>query len=477
MLHYPNFNGIYIIVIGDIILDRYFWGEVERISPEAPIPVVKVTHKSQRLGGAGNVAMNLSGLKCPPFLLALCGKDHQGEYLANILKNDGIDHQLIIDSNQPTTTKTRIIGQGQQLLRLDEEKTATISQEIEDKLFFQFEAHLPMAQAVILSDYGKGIFNGEFAQKIIRHCKTRKIPVFVDPKGNNWKRYNGADCITPNEAELSQVAPFDRDNDTDFNANARTTLTDYELAHLLVTRGAKGMSLFSQNQTSVHIPTKAQEVFDVSGAGDTVIATLAAGRACGLSMDAAARLANTAAGVVVGKLGTHAISALELKQALIGKNITGADKIVSHDQAAEISDRWRKEGKRIVFTNGCFDILHIGHMKILRTASDQGNKLIVGLNSDASIKRLKGESRPMMSEEERASLLSNIECVDLVLLFEEDTPLDLIKRIKPDVLVKGGDWSYDQVVGRSEVESWGGRVHIVALLEGISSTAVIKKMK
>jgi D-beta-D-heptose 7-phosphate kinase/D-beta-D-heptose 1-phosphate adenosyltransferase len=477
MLDYPNFNGVHIIVIGDIILDRYFWGEVERISPEAPIPVVKITHKSQRLGGAGNVAMNLSGLKCPTFLLAVCGKDRQGEYLATILKQEGVDHQLVLASNQPTTTKTRIIGQGQQLLRLDEEKSTTISKKIEDKLFLQFETRLPMAQAVILSDYGKGIFNGEFAQKIIRSCKAKKIPVFVDPKGNNWKRYHGADCITPNEAELSQVAPFDRDNDTDFSANARKILTDFELAHLLVTRGAKGMSLFNLKQESVHIPTKAQEVFDVSGAGDTVIATLGAGRACGLSMEAAARLANTAAGVVVGKLGTHAISALELKQALIGKDITGTDKIVGHDQAAEISERWRKEGKKIVFTNGCFDILHIGHMKILRTACGQGNKLIVGLNSDASIKRLKGESRPMMSEEERASLLSNIECVDLVVLFEEDTPLELIKRIKPDVLVKGGDWSLDQVVGRSEVESWGGRVHIVGLLEGISTTSVIEKMK
>ena len=476
MIHYPNFSKAHIIVIGDIILDRYYWGEVDRISPEAPIPVVKVAHKTQRLGGAGNVAMNLAGLKSSIFLLAVCGEDSQGNYLDNILNKEGIDYQLIVDPDQPTTTKTRIIGQGQQLLRLDEEKSITISPKIEAKLFSQFETHLLRADAVILSDYGKGIFNGDFAQKIIKRCKLEKVPVFVDPKGNNWKRYSGADCITPNEIELFLVAPFDRESNSDLTAKARKTIIDYKLTHLLVTRGAKGMSLFSLNQDSIHIQTKAQEVFDVSGAGDTVIATLAASRACTHSMEDAARLANTAAGVVVGKLGTHAISALEFKQALIGKNITGTDKIVGHDQAAEISDRWRKEGKKIVFTNGCFDILHVGHMKILRTASDQGNKLIVGLNSDASVTRLKGESRPVMSEEERASLLSNIESVDLVVLFDEDTPLELIKRIKPDVLVKGGDWSCHSVVGRSEVESWGGRVHIVSLLEGVSTTNVIEKM-
>jgi D-beta-D-heptose 7-phosphate kinase/D-beta-D-heptose 1-phosphate adenosyltransferase len=476
MLHYPDFSRAHIMVVGDIILDRYYWGEVDRISPEAPIPVVKVTHKTQRLGGAGNVAMNLCGLKCAVFLLAVCGEDNHVNYLTKIINKEGIDYQLIIDPNQPTTTKTRIIGQGQQLLRLDEEISITISPKIEAKLFSQFKIHLQKTDAVILSDYGKGIFNGDFAQKIIMHCKLNKVPVFVDPKGNSWKRYNGADCITPNEAELFLVAPFDRQSNNDLAAKAHKTIIDYKLTHLLVTRGAKGMSLFNLNQDSIHIQTKAQEVFDVSGAGDTVIATIAASRACNLSMEAAARLANTAAGVVVGKLGTHAISALEFKQALIGKNVTGTDKIVGHDQASEISDRWRNEGKKIVFTNGCFDILHVGHMKVLRTASDQGDKLIVGLNSDASVTRLKGESRPVISEAERAALLSNIESVDMVVLFDEDTPLELIKRIRPDILVKGGDWSCHSVVGRSEVESWGGRVHIVSVLEGVSTTNVIKKM-
>lgn len=476
MIHYPDFSKADIIVIGDIMLDRYYWGDVERISPEAPVPVVQVTRKTQRLGGAGNVAMNLAGLKCPVFLLSICGDDSQGKYLSNVLENEGIDHQLIVSKRQPTTTKTRIIGQGQQLLRLDEEQSITLPAEVEEKLLHQFKQHLNTAKAVILSDYGKGIFNGGFAGKIIACCNAKKIPTFVDPKGNNWNRYSGADCITPNEAEISIAAPFDRGINTDLANIAHQTITKFKLAHLLVTRGAKGMSLFTPRQADIHIPTIAREVFDVSGAGDTVIAILAAGRACGLTMEAAARLANTAAGVVVGKVGTHAISALELKQALLGREISGTDKIVDRRQAAEIAERWRKEDKRIVFTNGCFDLLHIGHMKILRSSAYQGNKLIVGLNSDASVKRLKGDSRPIIPEEERAALLSNMESVDLVVVFEEDTPLELIKRIRPHVLVKGEDYNPETTVGRAEVESWGGKVVFIPLQAGISTSKVIAQV-
>ncbi|MGD9210247.1 MAG: D-glycero-beta-D-manno-heptose-7-phosphate kinase, partial [Desulfobacteraceae bacterium] len=395
MIHYPDFSKAKIIVIGDIMLDRYYWGEVERISPEAPVPVVQVIRKTQRLGSAGNVAMNLMGLKCPVFLLAVCGDDSQGRYLSKVLETEGIEHQLIISDQQPTTTKTRVIVQGQQLLRLDEEKSMAISAEVEEKLFHHFKCQLTNTKAVILSDYGKGIFNGNFAQKIIAACNAEKVPIFVDPKGRNWKRYNGADCITPNESEFSLVASFDRNSNADLAAKAHQTMDQFNLAHLLVTRGAKGMSLFTPSRNDIHIPTIAREVFDVSGAGDTVIAILAAGRACGLLMEEAARLANTAAGVVVGKVGTYAITALELKHALMGGEISGTDKIVDRQKAAEITERWRKEGKRVVFTNGCFDILHIGHMKILRSSACQGDKLIVGLNSDASVKRLKGESRPV----------------------------------------------------------------------------------
>lgn len=476
MMNYPDFTTANIIVIGDIMLDRYYWGKVARISPEAPVPVVKVTRKTRSMGGAGNVARNLAGLKCPLSLLAVCGNDTEGAYLSRTLTAEKIDHHLAVSAEHPTTTKTRVIGQGQQLLRLDEEETGAIAKAVETELLQQFESRIDSAGAVILSDYGKGIFNGDFAQKIITRCKSKNIPVFVDPKGGDWQRYSGAACITPNESEFSLIAPFDPGSDADLEVKAGEIIAALDLSHLLVTRGARGMSLLSPGRAAVHIPTKAREVYDVSGAGDTVIACLAAAKAAGLSMAAAAKLANTAAGVVVGKLGTWPINSLELKQALLGREIAGKDKIADREQSAQIADQWRKEGNRVVFTNGCFDILHIGHMKILKAAAEHGHKLIVGLNSDASVGRLKGDARPVVPEEERASLLSNMESVDLVVIFEEDTPLELIKEIKPDVLVKGGDYTPDTVVGRSEVESYGGRVVIVPLLAGKSTTNVIQQM-
>jgi D-beta-D-heptose 7-phosphate kinase/D-beta-D-heptose 1-phosphate adenosyltransferase len=477
MKYHPDFSKCLVIVIGDIMLDRYYFGEVERISPEAPVPVVRVTQKTRRLGGAGNVVLNLLGLGCPPVLLGTVGDDSQGQYLTDILVNKAIRHHLVVCPQQPTTTKTRIMGQGQQLLRLDEEKPAALTEPARAELLQHLDKYLSRAGAVVLSDYAKGMFLGDLAQQVIARCKVQQTPVFVDPKGSAWERYQGATCITPNEAELNRVAPFARHDNGQLADQAHKVIDRYALLSLMVTRGPRGISLFTGHEPGLHIPTKAQEVFDVSGAGDTVIATLAAGVACGMTLAAAAELANAAAGVVVGKVGTHPIQAIELKNALMGKEIAGMEKIVNRNQAAETADRWRREGKRVVFTNGCFDILHIGHMKLLRSAANQGDKLIVGVNSDASVKRLKGETRPIMPEEERAALLSNIESVDLVVLFSEDTPIELIRRIRPDILVKGGDYTPDTVVGRIEVESWGGRVAIVPIVKGVSTTQVIRQVQ
>jgi D-beta-D-heptose 7-phosphate kinase/D-beta-D-heptose 1-phosphate adenosyltransferase len=477
MKYHPDFSKCLVIVIGDIMLDRYYFGEVERISPEAPVPVVRVTQKTRRLGGAGNVILNLLGLACPAVLLGTVGDDSQGQYLTDILVNKDIRHHLVVCPGQPTTTKTRIMGQGQQLLRLDEEKPAALTEPARAELLHHLDKYLPRAGAVVLSDYAKGMFLGDLAQQVIARCKVQQTPVFVDPKGSGWQRYQGATCITPNEAELNRVAPFAKHDNGQLADQAHRVIDRYALLSLMVTRGPRGISLFTGKEPGFHIPTKAQEVFDVSGAGDTVIATLAAGVACGMTLAAAAELANAAAGVVVGKVGTHPIQAVELKNALMGKEITGMEKIVNRNQAAETADRWRREGKRVVFTNGCFDILHIGHMKLLRSAADQGDKLIVGVNSDASVKRLKGETRPIMPEEERAALLSNIESVDLVVLFSEDTPIELIRRIRPDILVKGGDYTPETVVGRREVESWGGRVAIVPIVKGVSTTQVIRQVQ
>ncbi len=477
MTHLPDFSSRTIVVIGDVMLDQYFWGDVERISPEAPVPVVKVHKKTTSLGGGGNVAMNLKGLKSGHRLIGLRGFDENGKHLAAILDKEAIQHSLATIQTHPTTTKTRILSQGQQLIRLDEERSQSIDEQAVDTLFNILDDCLDTAAGVIISDYGKGIFKSNAAQRIIHRCRSLNIPVFVDPKGHDWGRYKGATCITPNSAEFNLVASFDEFDDSTLEKQAKKTIEQLNLQYILMTRGARGMSLFRAHHPAVHISTEAQEVFDVSGAGDTVIATLAAAFCSGMQMQNAARLANTAAGIVVGKIGTKPIIHTELKQALSDQAFTGAAKSVDVGRAAEIVKEWRKDGQRVVFTNGCFDILHVGHIQLLHAAAAQGDRLIIGLNSDSSVKILKGESRPVVSEMERAALLSSIRGVDLVVMFDEETPIELIRRFTPDVLVKGGDYTPETVVGHEVVEQSNGRVVIVPLVDGVSTTKVIASIQ
>ena len=474
MTRLPDFSKQTIIVIGDVMLDQYFWGDVDRISPEAPVPVVKVNKKTTSLGGAGNVAMNLKGLNCGHQLIGLRGLDGNGDHLIAILEKEAIDHSLDTIQTHPTTTKTRILGQGQQLIRLDEERTLGIDGQDVDRLLHILDSCLEKAAGVIISDYGKGIFKSDAAQRVIERCRPLNIPVFVDPKGHDWERYKGATCITPNTVEFNLVAPFDEYDESTLEKQARKALEQFDLQYILMTRGAKGMSLFSAHQATVHISTEAQEVFDVSGAGDTVIATLTAAFCSGMGMQRAAGLANTAAGVVVGKIGTKPILSTELTQALAENAFRGAAKCVELGQAADMVAAWRRDGRRVVFTNGCFDILHVGHIKLLQAAAALGDRLVVGLNSDHSVKILKGDSRPVVPEKERAALLSNIKGIDLVVLFDEETPFELIRRLVPDVLVKGGDYTPETVVGRDVVEQAGGQVVIIPLLEGVSSSTIIR---
>jgi len=473
----PDFSKLLIIVVGDVMLDRYLWGDVERISPEAPVPVVRITHRSDTVGGAGNVALNLQGLGCRTHLLGVRGDDSPGRYLLKRLRAYEIPSDLVVARAMPTTTKTRIIGQGQQLVRLDEEMPAELSTRVCRRLIKRLEALLPDAQGVVISDYGKGLFITDLAGQIIQRCRAAGRPVFVDPKGSNWQRYAGANGITPNESELQQVAPFNRYDDQDLTEKAQGVLQCYQLESLVVTRGSRGMSLFHPQRPAVHIPTKAREVFDVSGAGDTVIATLTAAVAAGMPLRPAARLANVAAGVVVGKIGTQPIKAHELRQALNERGPTGSGKILNRQDACAIVAGWQAEQKQVVFTNGCFDILHIGHLTLLRRAAEQGDRLVVGLNSDTSVRRLKGNGRPIMPQSERAALLANLECVDLVVIFDEETPRALIRAMAPNVLVKGGDYTPDQVVGRDIVEAAGGKVVIVPLAGKISTTTVIDRVQ
>jgi len=471
MIPLPDFRDCTVVVVGDIILDRYIWGDVGRISPEAPVPVVRVRRKTMNLGGAGNVALNLKGLGCQQILIGTSGDDADGARITDILKQEQIQHHVITILDHPTTTKTRVIGQSQQLVRLDEEAAEPVSTETASHLLACFDTALSSAKAVILSDYGKGVVTQAVAAHIIEACKSRKIPVFVDPKGVRWEKYRGAFCMTPNSAELDRVAPYT--DEATLAHQAAKTMARLALQHLLVTRGSQGMSLFSKGKNTIGIPAEAREVYDVSGAGDTVIATISAAVAAGIPIKDGAALANMAAGIVIGKIGTQPIDRAELKQAIQGTLLADTEKIVSKEQALKRLADWRSKEDRIVFTNGCFDILHVGHIKLLHAAAAQGDRLIIGLNSDRSVQRLKGKKRPIVPQEERAALLSSIKGVDLVVLFEEATPRQLIDAFKPDVLVKGGDYTTQTVVGHDIVQAYGGKVVIVPLVEGVSTTRVI----
>ncbi len=464
-------------MVGDIILDRYIWGDVARISPEAPVPVVRVQRRTMNLGGAGNVAMNLKGLGCPQVLIGAIGDDNDGRQVLELLEGEGIPHFLATRSNYPTTAKTRIIGQNQQLLRLDDELTDPIGPQDAKQIRINLEQNLPSATAVILSDYGKGTLSAEMSAHVIAACRAKQIPVFVDPKGVSWDSYRHAFCITPNSLELNLIAPFEDTDQTQLGNQALKTIQRLDLECLLVTQGARGMSLFRPTQPTYQIAAQTQEVFDVSGAGDTVIATAAAGYGAGLSMPEAAELANLAAGIVIGKIGTQPIDGLVLQQAIQNYAQRNTQKVVSDRIALDLIAKWRSNGEKIVFTNGCFDILHVGHIKLLHAASEQGDRLIVGLNSDSSVKKLKGQSRPIVPEGERAAILSNIKGVDLVIIFNEDTPENLIRLFEPDVIVKGGDYTVETVVGHDIVQKLGGRVVIVPLLEGVSTSNVIQTAK
>jgi D-beta-D-heptose 7-phosphate kinase/D-beta-D-heptose 1-phosphate adenosyltransferase len=479
MVSYPDFSRSKVVVVGDVMLDRYILGDVERISPEAPVPVVKVKQRSEILGGAGNVASNLAGLACPVCLIGIRGDDAYGACLADLLRKTPIDYHILVDSSRPTITKERVLAHNQQLLRIDEEDSRQLSASIQDHLLKTLKDILADYSALILSDYGKGIFQTPgMAQELIQMAKDCDIPVLVDPKGKDWERYRGATCITPNTEELERVSQTEvHHSDSTLEVVARSIRQRLDLGWLLVTRGSKGMCLIDRNDASFFIPAEAREVYDVSGAGDTVIAILAACRAAGLSMSDAAKVANVGAGIVVGKLGTQPINHIELKRAVRDGAIIGSRKICSRSRAREIISAWRSEGNRIVFTNGCFDILHIGHIKLLHAAAEEGDKLVVGLNSDTSVRRLKGNSRPVMSEEERSAVLASIKGVDLVVVFEEDTPIELIRNFKPEVLVKGGDYTPQTVVGHEIVESQGGKVVIVPLIEGVSTTRVISDLQ
>ncbi len=464
------------------MLDRFVYGAVDRISPEAPIPVLLVDREKHMLGGAGNVVANITALGACATLVAMVGKDSAGEDVARQLAAQGVTAALETVSDRSTTVKSRFVSGMQQILRVDREKSSVISKETEDKILSRVEKEMAACGAVILSDYGKGLLTARVVAEIISLARKQGKPVIVDPKGRDFSKYKGASFVTPNRKELETATDMIAATDDDVRAAAMKVIVSCGIGGVLATRSRDGMSLITADDAPMHIPSDVREVYDVSGAGDTVIATFAATLAAGSVPRHAAVLSNIAAGIVVGKAGTATARPEEIEAAIARglktekKTDFKAGKQTTLAGAAEQAERWRARGFKVGFTNGCFDLLHPGHLSSLRQAKAACDYLIVGLNADASIRRLKGPTRPVQDQIARAAILSALEMVDLVVVFEEDTPIELIKGIKPDVLVKGGQYKLEEVVGYDVVTSYGGKVVRAEMEEGFSTTNTIAKM-
>jgi D-beta-D-heptose 7-phosphate kinase / D-beta-D-heptose 1-phosphate adenosyltransferase len=478
-LKLPDFSPFNVLVVGDLMLDRYLWGEVERISPEAPVPVVRLSRESDRVGGAGNVSANLAGLGLHVQQVGYAGVDAAGDVLVAQLADAGIDVSGVLRlSQRATITKTRIIGGHQQMLRLDHEQTGEFTPEAQQQLIETVLARLKAGppNALVLSDYAKGCLSTTVCQTLIEASRTAGVPVFVDPKGLDFEKYRGATCLTPNKREAADICAVSTRDTAGLLAGLDSIRRQCDMEYIVLTRGEEGMSSIGA-QGVAHYPASARQVFDVSGAGDTVIATLAAAAAAGLDHGQACMLANLAAGIVVGKVGTVPIELSELQQALQREDSQHQAEKVCDLEAARIRvASLRAAGKKVVFTNGCFDLLHVGHVTYLEQARGLGDALVVGLNTDRSVRALKGPSRPVIGEDDRARVLAALESVDAVVLFDEETPLTLIQALRPDVLAKGDDYREDQVVGAAEVKSWGGRVCLVPIVPGRSSSEIVARM-
>lgn len=472
--------GAKVAVLGDVMLDRYIDGTVERISPEAPIPVLAIGRESAVPGGAGNVARNLAALGAACRLIGLVGRDAEADQLAELLAREaGVDCALVAATDRPTAVKTRFMAGGHQLLRTDREVIGPPDAASEAALLAALDdAFAAGAAVLVLSDYGKGVLAPAVIAAALSRAKAAGARVIVDPKGRDYSRYAGADFVTPNRKELREATDLPTDGDAAVVAACVKLIGESGIGAVLATRSEQGMTLVKGLEAEPrHLPAKAREVFDVAGAGDTVVAALAAGLAVGAEPELAAHLANIAAGVVVAKRGTAVALPGEILAALEETaGVREAGKVMDRNAARGQAMRWRAQGLKVGFTNGCFDIVHPGHVSLLRQARAACDRLVVAINTDASVSRLKGPNRPIQSEANRAAVLAALESVDCVTLFGEDTPLELIRAIQPDVLVKGADYTVETVVGAQDVQSWGGRVVLAKLIEGQSTTAIASKM-
>lgn len=475
-------SGVTVLCVGDLMLDDFVYGEVARISPEAPAPVIAVKRSEMVIGGAGNVARNIASLGAHCIFVGLIGEDDAGRTLkAALAAEPQITASLVVDGSRPTTRKVRFVSEhfATHMLRADWEEARPADVKTEKALLDTALAALPKADVVILSDYAKGVLTKGLIRSLIEASAAAGKPVIVDPKGDDYSIYRGATMLTPNRKELSDAVRRQTNGDAEVAAAAVELRDALGCEAVLVTRSDAGMTLVTRHGAPVHVPAYAVKIIDVSGAGDTVVAVMAAMLGLKADYESAMRAANAAAAVVVGKRGTSTVSIGELRHRILpSATLAAEDKILYdwHDLDARL-DVWRKQGLRIGFTNGCFDILHPGHVKLMAQARAACDRLVVGLNSDASVSRLKGPDRPVQKVQARAEVLAALEAVDLVVVFEEDTPRNLIERVRPSALIKGADYTREQVVGHDIVEAYGGEVVLVGLLPGHSTTDIVKRSR
>ena len=473
-----------VLVVGDIMLDRFIYGTVERISPESPVPILSIQREDIMLGGAGNALANLAGLQARGYVLSVIGDDLDGRVVSRKAAEMGINEDgLLIDRSRPTSVKTRYLAGHQQLLRSDFEKTQPLSDAMADQLLEKAQTLIPKVKAVLLSDYGKGVLRRDVIARLITLAKENSVPVIADPKGYDYTIYKGVTAVTPNRKELSEaVRGLPVASDEEIVIAAQTLIDECGIGAVIATRSKDGMSLVQKSKAPLHIRSDDIEVFDVSGAGDTVIATVSAALGAGASLEEAARLANIAGSIVVTKVGTAPIYARELIEGASERQNRQAP-LLEWQAAAEQVKRWRARGLKIGFTNGCFDILHFGHVSYLNAARNNCDRLIVGLNRDASVRLLKGEGRPVHDENARAAVLGSMGAIDMVVLFgaektgEDNTACDVLKLLQPDIYFKGGDYTVEQIPEAPTVHAYGGEVALMPSFEGHSTTGSIKRIK
>jgi D-beta-D-heptose 7-phosphate kinase/D-beta-D-heptose 1-phosphate adenosyltransferase len=470
-LQVPNFHQAQVLVFGDVMLDRYWQGPTSRISPEAPVPVVKVQDIENRAGGAGNVALNIATLGAKAALFGITGDDENANDLEYMLNTKGVNCGFLRHDSSPTITKLRILSRNQQLIRLDFEEAF---HDVDlTPIYQQFDQQVAAAGAVILSDYNKGALTDP--QRLIQAARKAGTPVLVDPKGSDFSPYKGATLITPNLAEFEAVVGYCKDDET-LLAKGKALLEEHDLTALLVTRSEKGMTLIQRDAEPLTLPTRAREVYDVTGAGDTVISVLATALAAGESLEHATAFANIAAGIVVGKLGTATVTSDELRSDIRSEQHGGAA-FFDEDELMQLVRECKERGETLVMTNGCFDIIHPGHVQYLKEAKTLGDRLLVAVNSDESVSRLKGPTRPINPLDHRMAVLAGLESVDWVVPFSEDTPERLITKVLPSILVKGGDYKIEEIAGGEAVMDAGGEVIILSFKDNCSTSAIVKRIQ